>query len=377
MLLLLRTCSLLIVASLFTLSATVHATEKNSGNTTEEGIVFPTIPAIMIPPVPATNETQKRLEDDLKSLLKAGNGLHVRPARCAESGELIDEFSITSINENGAFERVSSVGVFEIAADGSGSATTANVVYESDGKGAGSIVGHGEVFESNGDGSGSYSGRYGVIELDGNGNGEWTDDDNMGVIEISSDGSGSWVGPQGVVEINADGSGSWTGGSMGIVENHGDGTGTVNGKDTKMAPIPPVQPAGKFPPIQAFNPPKQACGYVVTLSDDILFDFDQDQLLPESTPYLDALTPALKHLSKTTIEVRGHTDSKGSDSYNQDLSERRANTLQKALVDRGVAKNAKAIGYGETRPVAPNQLNGKDNPSGRQLNRRAEIYIRQ
>jgi len=76
------------------------------------------------------------------------------------------------------------------------------------------------------------------------------------------------------------------------------------------------------------------------------------------------------------MEIRGHTDAKGSDDYNQNLSERRAQAVLAALRERGSATDASAHGYGETQPVAANEVNGKDNPGGRQLNRRVEIFVR-
>ena len=74
---------------------------------------------------------------------------------------------------------------------------------------------------------------------------------------------------------------------------------------------------------------------------------------------------------QTSILVEGHTDSTGSDAYNQQLSERRANSVRKLLVQRGVQEQRITIlGYGESRPIATNAT-----PEGRQMNRRVEIRI--
>ena len=76
-----------------------------------------------------------------------------------------------------------------------------------------------------------------------------------------------------------------------------------------------------------------------------------------------------------SIEVDGHTDSKGADAYNLELSQRRAATVAKALQGDGLTAPLTIHGFGETQPVAPNTLKGADNPVGRQLNRRVELVI--
>lgn len=76
------------------------------------------------------------------------------------------------------------------------------------------------------------------------------------------------------------------------------------------------------------------------------------------------------------MRIGGHTDSIASASYNMQLSEQRAAAVGEAIYIRGVRATITATGYGETRPVAPNQVKGVDNPAGRQLNRRVEIFVR-
>jgi OOP family OmpA-OmpF porin len=77
------------------------------------------------------------------------------------------------------------------------------------------------------------------------------------------------------------------------------------------------------------------------------------------------------------VTIEGYTDSKGTEAYNQKLSERRANAVKNYLVSRGVeASRLDAVGKGESDPVAPNtKPNGKDNPEGRAMNRRAELKV--
>ena len=76
------------------------------------------------------------------------------------------------------------------------------------------------------------------------------------------------------------------------------------------------------------------------------------------------------------IEISGHTDSKGSDDYNLRLSLQRAQAVLQALQQRHSADQATAHGYGETRLVATNEVDGTDSPSNRQLNRRVEIFVK-
>ena len=95
-----------------------------------------------------------------------------------------------------------------------------------------------------------------------------------------------------------------------------------------------------------------------------------------SAKVLDTLATALNQVQAKSMEIRGHTDAKGSDPYNQALSERRAQAVLTALRQRQAAPGANARGYGESQPVAPNELDGHDNPAGRQLNRRVEIFVR-
>ncbi|WP_159065312.1 OmpA family protein, partial [Xanthomonas citri] len=175
----------------------------------------------------------------------------------------------------------------------------------------------------------------------------------------------------------ADGSGTWNG-PDGLVQNHGDGTGTLGTppREVRMPPLPKVPPAGRFPPLQKFVPPGTPCGYLITLNDRILFDFDKSDIRADAARVLDTLGAALTKVTAKDMQVRGHTDAKGSDDYNQALSERRANAVLAALRARGAAQSANAKGDGESQPVAPNTVNGQDNPGGRQLNRRVEIFLR-
>ena len=111
-------------------------------------------------------------------------------------------------------------------------------------------------------------------------------------------------------------------------------------------------------------------GMVMTLS-DVLFDTGKATLKPGATRDLDRLATALKDNPSTRVKIEGYTDSVGSDSYNQELSERRARAVADALQSRGVPADRYQIeGLGKEFPVATN-----DTPAGRQQNRRVEIVF--
>ena len=343
-------------------------------------VEFPTIPQIVVPDIVGIGPAQRSLEASMQDLINPIAGISVRPANCAADGALVNDAGITSVDAQGNFLRNGDEGIFRINPDGSGTANYGGGIITVNADGSGTINGSGgegaddAVIRVEADGSGTYNGKHGIISLDGRGGGTWNGDN--GLITNNGDGSGSWNGPLGIVRIDRDGSGTWNG-PHGLVVNNGDGTGQVGtpAKAVAMAPIPRLAPAGKFPPLKKFAPPGAPCGFVVTLEDRVLFDFDRSEIRPDAAKVLDALAAALGKIPVRTLEVRGHTDAKGSEDYNQALSMRRASAVSAALRDRG-AGGATAKGYGESQPVAPNELGGRDNPAGRQLNRRVEIFVR-
>ncbi|MBS4090739.1 OmpA family protein [Pseudomonas rustica] len=112
---------------------------------------------------------------------------------------------------------------------------------------------------------------------------------------------------------------------------------------------------------------------VITLSDagDVLFDFDKSDLTPSAKAQLDTLMDKLRNADVVSIKVIGHTDSKGSDAYNQALSERRASSVASYLLSQGLSPNKlTSEGRGESEPVADNATD-----EGRAKNRRVELHI--
>lgn len=111
-------------------------------------------------------------------------------------------------------------------------------------------------------------------------------------------------------------------------------------------------------------------GMVLTLG-DVLFDTGLATLKPGAYLTIDRLADVLKEAPDRKVMIEGHTDSVGTDEYNQGLSERRAAAVQTALLERGVrSEQITALGKGESVPVASN-----DNAGGRQQNRRVEMIF--
>ncbi|ADU92080.1 outer membrane protein OmpA [Taylorella equigenitalis] len=109
----------------------------------------------------------------------------------------------------------------------------------------------------------------------------------------------------------------------------------------------------------------------VTFNADTFFDFDKSSLKPEGRTVLDQIAEQVKLLTLESLITVGHTDSIGTNAYNQKLSERRAATVKNYLIDKGVpAEQIIASGRGETQPIADNRTR-----EGRAQNRRVDIEM--
>jgi OmpA-OmpF porin, OOP family len=147
-----------------------------------------------------------------------------------------------------------------------------------------------------------------------------------------------------------------------------DGALVVQAPAAAPMAAPAPAPAAAPKPAPAPQPPAAT---KVTYAADAFFDFDKAVLKPEGKAKLDDLTDKVKSINLEVIIAVGHTDSVGSDAYNQKLSIRRAEAVKAYLVSKGIEKNrVYTEGKGEKQPVADNKT-----AEGRAKNRRVEIEV--
>ncbi|HYD46737.1 MAG TPA: OmpA family protein [Terriglobales bacterium] len=131
--------------------------------------------------------------------------------------------------------------------------------------------------------------------------------------------------------------------------------------EERVAPLPPPPPPMPLPP--------PASKRIVLRG--VNFDFDKNEIRPDSQPMLNAAIRILRENPDVRIAIEGHTDAVGSDDYNNRLSMRRAEAVFQYLVNGGIDPERMMVaGYGKTRPVASNET-----ASGRAQNRRVELQV--
>jgi outer membrane protein OmpA-like peptidoglycan-associated protein len=117
----------------------------------------------------------------------------------------------------------------------------------------------------------------------------------------------------------------------------------------------------------------------IDLAADVLFDYDKSDILPKARQTLAQAAQLIREKAKGTVRIEGFTDAKGSDAYNQKLSDRRAASVKSWFVSKENLRNVsfETQGFGAKNPIASNtKADGSDDPAGRQKNRRVEIIIR-
>jgi len=154
-----------------------------------------------------------------------------------------------------------------------------------------------------------------------------------------------------------------------------DCDGAIKPAPAPVAAAPAPAPAPKAAPAPAPAPaaaaPAPAAASKVTYAADTFFNFDKAVLKPEGKAKLDDLVSKIKSINLEVIIAVGHTDSVGSDAYNQKLSVRRSEAVKAYLVSKGIEKNrVYTEGKGEKQPVADNKT-----AQGRAKNRRVELEV--
>ncbi|GMA28436.1 OmpA family protein [Arenivirga flava] len=322
---------------------------------------IPPVPLIRIPDLSLLDAAVAAPAQALQRTLTERPGLSFSPARCESGG-------VVASGQSGGLPYGDTI---VNSGDGSGTFTLngVDVVVGGDRSGVWSdgttnvVVG--------GDGSGTYNDLEGSIVTGGDGFG--TSAHRGASIVVNGDGSGTYAVDDVTIVNNGDGSGTYSDRDITIV-NNGDGTAVENGALVDAEPVAPVASVGSFPSMGSLAP-VESCGVTITLEDAVLFDFDRYELRPDSVDVIRELAAALQESGSTNLVVSGHTDAIGTDAYNQRLSEQRADAVARGLREAGVTAAIDARGFGENEPVAPNELDGQDNPAGRQLNRRVEIVV--
>ena len=166
--------------------------------------------------------------------------------------------------------------------------------------------------------------------------------------------------------IGGDTKGTLLGAGIGAVVGGLAGAGIGNYMEKQEAAL-----NQQFAASEAASVRREANMLAVTFKSDVLFDSGSAALKPGAYQEINRVAQVLIQYPDTRILVAGHTDSDGSEAFNQDLSVRRADNVRNALVGQGVqAARINTIGYGESQPIADNTTQ-----AGKQMNRRVVITI--
>ena len=145
--------------------------------------------------------------------------------------------------------------------------------------------------------------------------------------------------------------------------------------EVKPEPKPVVTPPAPKPET---TPPPPAARVIDRMTIHVNFDFDKSKIRKADKAKLKKAIDFVRKYPDAKVALEGHTDSIGTEKYNQKLSEKRAEAVKQYLIKEGAVDKARisSTGYGELKPIAPNKTEkGRDNPKGRAENRRVEVLI--
>lgn len=367
---------------------TATATEKEAvvNEVKNEEMIVPgyalgEIPAISIPEIPNLSVSENpdaKITLDMAKKISSVPGITISPVKVEDSNIVGGSYSM------------------QIGKNGDGQYSDKNKSVQTDGNGAGQYEDDKVTIQRDEDGAGQYINKVtGVtLQVDKDGAGQYIDEKNDLSIQVNKDGTGLYTDKKNNVTIyvnendvryvstniemvnNGDGSGTYTDKSKNLViENDGKGKAkiTFNGQTTEVD-AKPLEKPGKLAKLEMVPPVPsiEANSLLIALDSEVLFDVDKYDVRvhPEAEEVLKNLAIVLKEMDVKNFEIDGHTDSDGSDEYNQVLSEKRANSVKNFLVSQGVTAEITTKGYGESKPVASN-----DTAEGKQKNRRVEIII--
>jgi len=345
------------------------------------GYALGEIPAISIPEIPNLSVSENpdaKITLDMAKKISSVPGITISPVK-VEDGNIV----------GGSYS-------MQIGKNGDGQYSDKNKSVQTDGNGAGQYEDDKITIQRDEDGAGQYINKVtGVtLQVDKDGAGQYIDEKNDLSIQVDKDGTGLYTDKKNNVTIyvnendvryvstniemvnNGDGSGTYTNKSKNLViENNGKGKAkiTFNGQTTEVD-AKPLEKPGKLAKLEMVPPVPsiEANSLLIALDSEVLFDVNKYDVRvhPEAEEVLKNLAIVLKEMDVKNFEIDGHTDSDGSDEYNQVLSEKRANSVKNFLVSQGVTAEITTKGYGESKPVASN-----DTAEGKQKNRRVEIII--
>ena len=345
------------------------------------GYALGEIPAISIPEIPNLSVSENpdaKITLDMAKKISSVPGITISPVKVEDSNIVGGSYSM------------------QIGKNGDGQYSDKNKSVQTDGNGAGQYEDDKVTIQRDEDGAGQYINKVtGVtLQVDKDGAGQYIDEKNDLSIQVDKDGTGLYTDKKNNVTIyvnendvryvstdiemvnNGDGSGTYTDKSKNLViENDGKGKAkiTFNGQTTEVD-AKPLEKPGKLAKLEMVPPVPsiEANSLLITLDSEVLFDVNKYDVRvhPEAEEVLKNLAIVLKEMDVKNFEIDGHTDSDGSDEYNQVLSEKRANSVKNFLVSQGVTAEITTKGYGESKPVASN-----DTAEGKQKNRRVEIII--
>ena len=345
------------------------------------GYALGEIPAISIPEIPNLSVSENpdaKITLDMAKKISSVPGITISPVKVEDSNIVGGSYSM------------------QIGKNGDGQYSDKNKSVQTDGNGAGQYEDDKVTIQRDEYGAGQYINKVtGVtLQVDKDGAGQYIDEKNDLSIQVNKDGTGLYTNKKNNVTIyvnendvryvstdiemvnNGDGSGTYTDKSKNLViENDGKGKAkiTFNGQTTEVD-AKPLEKPGKLSKLEMVPPVPsiEANSLLIALDSEVLFDVNKYDVRvhPEAEEVLKNLAIVLKEMDVKNFEIDGHTDSDGSDEYNQVLSEKRANSVKNFLVSQGVTAEITTKGYGESKPVASN-----DTAEGKQKNRRVEIII--